>query len=142
MFIIILVIKTHLNDRFNNKDKSESLYCVSRQTPLVFPMNKKNKEVINMPTITIIGEVQCLEPDRVICLICGETVDEKPIERDKAVCISCEENVFERPSNRWIDNIKSKIESEEYEERWKRKLGLERTPEPRPRMGRKFEKGW
>lgn len=95
-----------------------------------------------MPTITIIGEVQCLEPDRVICLICGEIVDEKPIETDKAVCIRCEENVFDRPSERWIDNIKSKIESEEYEERWKRKLGFERTPEPRPRMGRKFEKGW
>ena len=92
-----------------------------------------------MPTITIIGEVQCLEPDRIICLICGETVDKKPIERDKAVCISCEENVFERPSERWIDEIKSKIESE-YEERWKRKLGLERTPKPKPRRGRKFEK--
>ena len=104
VFIIILVIKTHLNDRFNNKDKSESLCCVSRQMHLLFfRMKKKNNEVINMPTITIIGEVQCLEPDRIICLICGETVDEKPIERDKAVCISCEENVFVRPSNRWID---------------------------------------
>jgi hypothetical protein len=95
-----------------------------------------------MPTITIIGEVQCLEPDRIICLICGETVDEKPIETNKAVCRKCIENVFERTSNRWIDNIKSKIESEEYEEKWKKKLGLDGTPKPRPRRGRKFEKGW
>ena len=92
--------------------------------------------------ITIIGEFQSLEPERIICLICGEIVDEKPIETDcKAVCRKCIENVYERPSERWINDIKSKIESE-YEERWKKKLGLERTHKPRPRRDRKFEKGW